>query len=133
VAQCKSNQIAGLDTLMTGLGHPLPARPIITNGTDASELPVVVTRKIRLVLAENGRSRTDHETDTIRRVVPVRRIRVTLFGKWARAAVGCSAVAVLAGRVPAARHVEGSIVGAWRSRVQFTSGPFAEIRDLEFM
>ena len=26
-----------------------------------------------------------------------------------------------------------AIVGAWRSTVQFTSGPFAEVKDLEFM
>ena len=42
-----------------------------------------------------------------------------------------AAVVVLAGcgnRAPPA-----PVVGAWRSHVQFTSGPFASVKDLEFM
>lgn len=48
-------------------------------------------------------------------------------------AAAFAGVAALVGCMPGPGHPGASIVGAWRSQVQFTSGPFATTRDLEFM
>lgn len=43
------------------------------------------------------------------------------------------ALALSACSAPPAQDATQSITGAWRSHVQFTTGPFAQVRDLEFM
>lgn len=55
-----------------------------------------------------------------------------------RATVAAFAIAFIAGACPApclAQTAKGSddLVGAWRGKVQFTSGAFADLKDLEYM
>jgi hypothetical protein len=44
-----------------------------------------------------------------------------------------ASVMTLAGCTPGTGDSGDSFVGAWRSQVHFTTGPYAAIRDLEFM
>jgi len=57
-----------------------------------------------------------------------------MFVDWAKTlTVMFASIAVLAGCAPGRSDSNESLMGAWRSQVQFTSGPFATVRDLEFM
>ncbi len=42
-------------------------------------------------------------------------------------------VLLMAGCTPREKPVGDELVGAWRGKVQFKSGPFAAVKDLEFM
>jgi len=44
-----------------------------------------------------------------------------------------ASIVVLAGCALGRGDSNEPLIGAWRSQVQFTSGPFATVRDLEFM